>query len=109
MRFGGKKEEYEKDIFRPQGSLCVRVTYPIKQLLGGMRSHTSKYEYGNVGQSLCLCVCVRVPASGQTGGSALPRWSARIKGNVSALHGWQTLTLSHTHADTQLKMHTLGL
>lgn len=102
---GARRRNMKKDIFRPQGSLCVRVTYPIKQPPGGMLSHTSKYEYGNVGQSLCLCVCM-----------CACFWTDRwfrsapvVCANQGECQCSPWVANTHTHTDTQLKMHTLGL
>lgn len=102
--------EIWKDIFRPQGSLCVCVS-PIPLSSPWWNALTmSKYEYGNVGQSVCLrgCMCVCVLVSGQTGGSSLPRWSAGIKGgggmSVHSMGGTNThtQTLSQTQTHTRL-------
>lgn len=94
----GQEGEIWKDIFRPQASMCVCV-FPI--LLSSPLTHectnSSKYKYGNAGQSVCVCICVLV--SGHTGGSSLPRWSAQIKCQSTAwVAEWYTYTGTHTHS-----------
>lgn len=54
----GQEGEIWKDIFRPQASMCVCV-FPI--LLSSPLTHectnSSKYKYGNAGQSVCVYLC----------------------------------------------------
>lgn len=83
-----------KDIFRPQGSLCVCVS-PIPLSSPWWNALTmSKYGYGNVGQNVCLWGCWFLDRQVVP----LPRWSGGIKG-ACQYAPWvaKTHTFTYTH------------
>lgn len=72
----GQEGGIRKKIFSDLKEACVYVLPILLSSPLAECTHTQVNMNMVMSGKVCVCVCVCVPASGQTGGSALPWWSA---------------------------------